>query len=72
MKFSDEKDRHREDIAASTPYMPQSGNRAGKHHLNDMPDQRVGSGEDTLRNEHVAGSGHFIPQSGRPAGKSSL
>ncbi|KAI1829294.1 hypothetical protein DTO027I6_9819 [Penicillium roqueforti] len=70
---SDQDNRHRENVAASTTFMPQAGKPAGiRIPEADKPDQRVDSDPDNRRRENVAGSNHFIPQAGKHTGKSSL
>lgn len=66
-------DQDRENVCASTRFMPQAGKPAGTYDPKaDKPDQRVDSDPDARRREDVAGSSRFYPQAGKPAGNSSL
>ena len=70
---SDQDSSHRENVAASNPFMPQAGKPAGIHNPGaDKPEQRIESHPDNNRRGNIAGSTHFIPQAGKPTGNSSL
>ncbi|KAJ5363782.1 uncharacterized protein N7496_009495 [Penicillium cataractarum] len=61
------------DVAASTPYMPQTGNLVGiVRHSPHQHDQRVDPDPGKRRREDVAGSSRWIPQAGKPTGNSSF
>jgi hypothetical protein len=59
---SDLENSHCENVAASTPSMPQAGKPAKIHNPEaDKPDQKMKSDPDKHRRENVSGSSHFIP-----------
>jgi hypothetical protein len=59
---SDLENSHRENVAASTLFMPQARKPAKIHNPEaGKPDQRVESDPDKHRRENVSGSSHFIP-----------
>ncbi|KAJ5913365.1 hypothetical protein N7504_002248 [Penicillium tannophilum] len=56
-------------VAASTPYMPQSGKPAGE---TEQTAQETESKTDKDPRDKVAASTPYMPQAGKPAGNSSL
>ncbi|KAJ5524788.1 hypothetical protein N7513_009905 [Penicillium frequentans] len=56
-------------VAASTPYMPQSGKPAGE---TEQTAQKTESETDKNPRDKVAASTPYMPQAGKPAGNSSL
>ena len=65
-------ERNPKNVAASTPFMPQSGKLAGivSHPPNQDSDQREDA--DPEKGNRLAGSSRWIPQAGKPTGNSSL
>ena len=66
---SDQDNSPRQKVAASTPYMPQSGKPAGDPHTEA---DKAGSDSDKDPREKVAATTPYMPQAGKPAGNSSL
>ncbi|KAJ5740070.1 hypothetical protein N7533_012854 [Penicillium manginii] len=62
----------REDIAASSRFMPQSGKPAGIYNTQTESVEREETPHDERRGEEVAASHRFMPQAGKPTGTSSL
>ena len=65
------KERNPKGVAASTPFMPQSGQLAGiVSHPPNQGDQR--EDVDPEKGNRLGGSSRWIPQGGKPTGTSSL